>query len=328
MQAASKVEILDVQPNILPQSIKATDVNPTVVSINGGSKKAAFRKFAAEQGLQPQVQFEESLTDRFNAGSLQNDVLVKKINPHTMIHKAILENSPVVIKFLLAQGVSVDYPDENGMSPLTIAILNRCNYAVEVLLEKKANTNPGVKWNNMSLLEISLFMKDPASASLLIKNGADVNASNQYVSVLTQTIHRASSIYQVQQRNAWVEVSKQMIHKGANIHANKENDCPLLAAVWLATSQNDKSVLELLLQKGVNVNMVQTFKGKDNGTALLAAITNGHYSLSVVQFLVESGADVNKSINNGWEIRSPLKFALSHEHAEIVQYLLQHGAKA
>ncbi len=100
MQAVSKVEILDVQPNILTQPIKATDVNSTVGNINGGSQKATFRKFAAEQALQPQVQFEQSLTDRFNSGLLQNDILVKKINPHTMIHKAILENSPVVIRNL------------------------------------------------------------------------------------------------------------------------------------------------------------------------------------------------------------------------------------
>ena len=51
MQAVSKVEILDVQPNIPPQSIKAENVSPITISNGGSSKKATFRKFAAENRL-------------------------------------------------------------------------------------------------------------------------------------------------------------------------------------------------------------------------------------------------------------------------------------
>jgi hypothetical protein len=39
-----KIENLDIQPNSFTQSLKATVVNPAVVSINGGSNKATFRQ--------------------------------------------------------------------------------------------------------------------------------------------------------------------------------------------------------------------------------------------------------------------------------------------
>ncbi|NXF85101.1 PP12C phosphatase, partial [Eubucco bourcierii] len=46
-------------------------------------------------------------------------------------------------------------------------------------------------------------------------------------------------------------------------------------------------------------------------------------NMEVVQFLVESGADVNQADNEGW---TPLHVAASCGHRHIAQYLLEHGA--
>lgn len=264
-----------------------------------------------------------NLTDQYKAGILQQKITFKEIDPHTLIHKAILENSPLVIRFLLAQGVSVDYPDKNGMTPLTIAILNQCHYAVDVLLTHGANVNPQVKWNSMSLLDLSLSLKDICSAGLLVERGVDINVKSNDESSLTKVIRIAYTERSID----WAELAKKMVHKGADIHRAENNDCPLLGAVCLAHLTGNRSLLELFLEKGININLVKRFHGKEQSTALLQAISNR--DLPLVKFLVESGADVNKSINYGRsEIRTPLKYSLSLGQPEIVQYLLQHGAKA
>lgn len=352
MQSVSKVEILDVQPSILPHPTKTADVNSTVVNINGGSKKTTFRKFAAESALQPKAQLETSLTEQFNAGSLQNDVLLKRINPHTLIHKAILENSPEVIRFLLAQGVSVDYPDKNGMSPLMVALLNRCNYAVDVLLENGANVNPQVKWNNMTLLEVAFYMQDWESTKKLIAGGANVNGHANGMSLLSKAIHMGLG------NPDFTEMAKTMINHGADIKA-EDIFYALHAAGHISNKNNDISILELMIQRGINLNMedssgycplivgaveqwnpdvIRLFvnSGADinkaggfrhvEETALLKAVDSG--DLKKVKLLVELGADVNKKVVRDKETISPLKLALKKSHPAITQYLLQHGAKA
>ena len=177
MQAVQKIEILDVQANALPRSITPVDSTSTVVNLNGGSKKAAFRKFAAESALQLQVQIEQSLTDQLSSGSLEKEIKVRKTDPNTFIHKAILENAPEVLAFLLKHKADVDYPDANGMSPLTIAILSQQPKIVKLLLENRANVSPEKKWNDMSLLEISMDARDIESMEYLLQFGADVNSS-------------------------------------------------------------------------------------------------------------------------------------------------------
>ncbi|TRZ08154.1 hypothetical protein HGM15179_018956, partial [Zosterops borbonicus] len=48
-------------------------------------------------------------------------------------------------------------------------------------------------------------------------------------------------------------------------------------------------------------------------------------NMEVVQFLVESGADVNQADNEGW---TPLHVAAACGCRQIAQYLLEHGADA
>jgi ankyrin repeat protein len=287
------------------------------------NQKAAFRKFAAGCNLQAQCVIQDSLSDQFKAGTLQQKVQRKEIDPHTLIHKAILENSPEVIQFLLAEGVDVDYPDLNGMTPLTVALVNSCDYAVEILLIHGANANPRNKWDNMSLLEISLFMKDAIATSLLVDYNADVNAGKkEKQGILSKTIQMG-----------WIDIAKKMIAKGAKINvcenSFEERNAPLFDALAVA-NRGDRSLLEIFVKMGANLNMArhsQHCTGKYTTTLLLEAIS--YKNLDLVKFLVESGANVNYGIKTDWynDIRTPLKYAVETGQSQIVQYLLQHGAR-
>ncbi|MBX3718124.1 MAG: ankyrin repeat domain-containing protein [Parachlamydiales bacterium] len=298
---------------------------------------------------------EESISHQFETGELQQRVKAREIDPHTLIHKAILENNPKVIKFLLAHGVDVDYPDENGMTPLTVAILNRYTDVIDVLLRHEANPNPTVKWNNMTLLETAFHMQDWQSVRALIRHGADVNGyfvNGQTLLAYVMNIGLSHS------DKEFFEIACEMVNHGAKvapedlyyaiyaaIHGEDSSvlelmlqseidlntpdfktgyGLPIIKTVYMWNPQNQKhgsNVIRMLVNAGADLNNIET-----NNSVLFAAISSGN--LEKVKFVVELGADVNKKVtlNNG-KLMSPLAFALEHSHPDIVQYLLQHGAK-
>ena len=268
-----------------------------------------------------------TLTHQYETGALQWQVVRKEVDPNTLIHQAILENAPEVISFLLSHGVKVDYPDENGMSPLTIAILNKSTDAVRVLLANGANPNPAVKWNNMTLLELALAMRDPASANQLVQYGADLTFKNRNgKGILSMVIQISGPSSAAEEKKGWVTVAKNMIQLGADIQSYENNNDPLFEAIFTIHFGADISLLELLVSKGANLNAVRKNGAYDCDTPLLRAIDL--CNLKLVKYFVESGADVNQSIKLGANnYRTPLTLAISKNVPEIVQYLIQHGAR-
>ncbi len=253
--------------------------------------------------------------------------------------------------------MSVDYPDSDGMSPLTVALLNRCDYAVDVLLEHGANVNPKIQWNGMTLLEIAFLMKDHKSVLALLKHGADIKINEIEQSALVQAICLA---HDFKTRSEWEKIVELLIEKGSDIHSNNSTSSPFYESIFLA-QQGDFFVLELLLRKGADVNMkvgggipslflalkwgslnpnwciplIELFiengvdvnqEHQSMGTLLHLAISDSRFDL--VKLFIENGADLNKKSKVQGEIQSPLTLALKLHEVEIVQYLVQHGAKA
>jgi len=193
-----------------------------------------------------QCKSEATLTEQFASGILQDKVDRNGIDPNTLIHEAILENNSEVIRFLIAHGADVDYPDENGMSPLTIAILNRSNFAVEVLLTHWANPNPEVMWNGMPLLELALLLDDKTTAKLLVDAGADVNCALhgnwKDFSLLTLSMAKKD-----------LEFARILINAGAKLnYENNTVKSPLVVAVqWNLPIEFKR----MLIEKGADVNV-------------------------------------------------------------------------
>nr|MDT0253109.1 ankyrin repeat domain-containing protein [Endozoicomonas sp.] len=69
--------------------------------------------------------------------------------------------------------------------------------------------------------------------------------------------------------------------------------------VYKRQQQGHKPVVELLIEKGANVNACRSNAGMENGfTALMSAAENGHKL--VVELLIEKGANVKP----GWRMAS------------------------
>ena len=101
------------------------------------------------------------------------------------------------------------------------------------------------------------------------------------------------------------EINKRMIN-WKNYHGN--------TALILACINNKISIVELLIDKGVNINQ----RGKYGMTALMWAAQRGY--LDIVKMLVEKG-NANVSIVDNLE-RSAVKHASMNGQKEVADYLM------
>ena len=114
--------------------------------------------------------------------------------------------------------------------------------------------------------------------------------------------------------NGHTEIVEMLLEKGANVNAVQTNG---ITALMRASEKGHTETVERLLEKGAKVNAVQT-----NGmTALIWASRYGN--LKTVEMLLNYGAKVNAESNYG---QTALHTASQNGHTDIVIYLLQNGA--
>ena len=111
--------------------------------------------------------------------------------------------------------------------------------------------------------------------------------------------------------------------EGADVNIKNDNGAWFLFVAVLphrnrdaneyANEKNSIRIVNLLLEKGVDVNITDRY----NNTALLTAVKNGKHD--VVKLLLEKGADINKANNVGETI---LMGAINYSEEEVIEILL------
>jgi hypothetical protein len=119
-----------------------------------------------------------------------------------------------------------------------------------------------------------------------------------------------------------------LVARGAELDAKDDAGfTPLVTATrWGKGEARVREMVESLVVGGADVNARTPGggwgpAGSDGLTALQQAAENGY--LTVVELLVEHGADVNLEFKDG---RTPLYWAASNGHRGVVASLLAHGA--
>ncbi|XP_044587805.1 putative ankyrin repeat protein RF_0381 [Cotesia glomerata] len=158
-----------------------------------------------------------------------------------------------------------------------------------------------------SMFRKAIYNSDKKLMSKLIKT---------HSSLKDQVLHVAAHLGNI-------NILKEYIHAGADVNkiGAEEENCftPLQRAV----SENQFHAVKWLVQTGANVNA--DYQGRCHGNCLTLNIAINNYpeNLEMIDFLLNNGADVNKSCDRCY---TPLIKAIQDHQQEIIQVLLKFDA--
>lgn len=127
--------------------------------------------------------------DLIEAAIESADINMTDTQGQNWLHSAIKNNQPEQVSALLKKGASVVVANEEGKSPLILALESQQNDITALLLEKAPNDFLDNQGN--TLLHWAVKLDKSKMAKKLIKKGLDVNATNQD---LTTPLHIAVSL--------------------------------------------------------------------------------------------------------------------------------------
>lgn len=227
----------------------------------------------------------------------------------TPLHTAILapHPSPAMIELLLQNGAPLDAKDKEGQTPLHAAIRSHCPYMIiERLLDKGAPGN-AIDKNGQTPLQLAIEnYSSPAVIRLLIEHCGALEASNDkgYTPLHTAILTGASPA-----------LLKLLLQGGASLSAqDKDGQTPLHLAILTHASPQ---VVSCLLEKGQALEL----ENKNANTPLHEAVIAG--STEIVRLLLDKGADFRaKDSKLG---RTALHKAM-HSTPSVINLLLERGA--
>lgn len=256
----------------------------------------------------------------------------KKEAPAVSLHEAAANGDIEQVKALIAQGAEVNAKDENGQTPLLLA-LNRDHLEVAELLVSSGADVDALDGRTGKPLLLSVGGRKKRVEFLLSK-GADIEAKDGNGLTLLNLIAAYSN------ERDYLEVIELLLEKGADIEARGYGDCTPLQAV---AEVGRKEAAEFLLVHGARVDAAP---GRFFGTAVHQAMRGGHkdmvrwclsHGLEIpplhqaayfgqtgkVRSLLNTGGDVNQEDAAGF---TALHCAVFGRNAETVKLLIDNGA--
>jgi ankyrin repeat protein len=253
------------------------------------------------------------------------------------------------VKLLLESGAHVDdqCPFEGGTA-LFMASQNGFLSIVDVLIESGADVNTIHSKNKSSPLFIAAQEGYLEIVQLLIKSGSTIDSkviktgttplliatSSQHKEIVKILVDEGANIneddYSGQTalfKSAGIgneEIVKFLIEKGADV--NKGNPATPL---YIACQDGYTKIVKLLLENGAEINLSSANYNSSpplkNISPLWWAARWGQYE--TVKLLLDSGADTTIAVNVNGKDFSPLYVAKDLNYQDIVDILIQHGAK-
>ena len=260
---------------------------------------------------------------------------------HNLASSSNEEPNGEVLKYLLENGAGIDEINEEGATPLQVAIASIGNFHIAIqLIENGANVNVIDKFGRTALHNVLKRSEYCGSITLiliraLIKKGADINAkSHTGWTPLHEATYYGSrgdlEIFEVLFEygcdvNAKDNKGFTPLHIAAqdnrlkSIHymysgSSSEEDTEILTAAAL----DGVKVMNYLLEQGGDINS-KTIYGC---TPLHWSVYDGHIEMTIV--LLERKADVNfQTYDKGY---APLHLAASKGKFKLVEILMNKGA--
>lgn len=188
-------------------------------------------------------------------------------------------------------------------APLANAAEKKDRAKVAALLKQGADVNAS-QVDGMTALHWATYHDDLSLATLLLKSGASAKAGNRYgVTPLSLAC-----------KNGNAEIVELLLKTGADANTTMRGGETVLMT---AARTGKTGPVKALLAKGADVNA----KDRKGQTALIWAAGEGH--ADVVSFLLEAKADFKTPLHSGF---TPLLFAAREGRIDVVRVLLKAGA--
>jgi ankyrin repeat protein len=264
------------------------------------------------------------LTEAVRAGNLnivhflinECDLSTKQENKyrHNLLHIAcgnLKTNSSELVSTLIdTYNIKLDELDENGNTPLHVAVSCGNIFAAKIILQKFLNDDNYLYIldlkNDYGFAPLHLACDEPQKFFIvaeLLQAGASVDIRDTLNS--TPLFHAAYN-------NAVITV-KLLLNASPCVNcSNKTGWTP----IHIAATEGNIQILELLIDHLKDAKKVINTAEEEGWTPLLIAAQNGF--LDVIKLLITNGADVKATTNNG---NDALSIAISNNQMHVAGYL-------
>jgi cytohesin len=199
------------------------------------------------------------------------------------------------VEFLLSTDANVNAKDNQGRTPLDLALSQRRKGVVTLLVDA------GV---DIATIHIAAFVGSLDKLRSFVKTGMDMDSTDE--SGRTPLLRAI--------KGGHIDAVRLLIEAGADVNTRDEQGyVPLVHGVWTL----DSDMVQLLLDKGADVKAQDT----SGYTPLHWAVMMG--SKELTELVLKAGGDVNAKSRTG---QTPMDLA-RQGNREIVELLRKHGAK-
>ena len=322
-------------------------------------------KLLLDNGAETEVKEDDSLTPMLAAiksgqTAIVRLLLEKGANPNSQLGDrygsnlfvAAEHDSTDTVKFLLDAGADPDWGGEYSKTALDMAIYNGNLAMVSMILESSGQTDevmniPWIQANQLNravidgneagvsgilrewpitttfarYLNMALWraasLDQKTSMQLLLAKGADMDSRFRGIPVLFAAATLPPKCIRPDERK--FPLVKFLLRQGANPHVIDYRQTLLHRAIY----HNKSDLARILLEEGADINQAD-----DVAPPLFTAVERGF--LDAARLLLQRGADIEITGSPFYRDKTPyslLYWARKEKHWEMVQLLLQHGAK-
>jgi hypothetical protein len=259
--------------------------------------------------------------------------------PQEILYEAIFEDSPTKILEACNEGADVNFRENNGWTPLVIAILTQKYKVIESLVNLGADATQQYEGKSLTY-----YVSEARSFKVLICAGADFMWIGE---------RNDSAIEKVFELIAWphysssedgIELLETLIALGYPLNSNRSRESQREKTALSCLFDNHHvhqiealvRALEILIANGADVNRLIITDRHWNATITPLMLSLYKGGRKATQIIISAGADVNRKANPYPHLHGPItpfQFVQKYtgwgwkDKGETLEFLLKNGAK-
>ena len=233
------------------------------------------------------------------------DIANEDFDKDSPIHSAVFANKKEVVNILIKCGADINKENRRKITPLQIAVQNRNEDIVKLLIQNGAKIDPRMESGcYQAPLHQAVEDNEKSIVELLLKNGANIEVRD--------IIGKRSPLHYAADNNL-TSILKLLLENGADTEAE---DRIFLTPIIVAIYRDHKEAVEILLEYGAKTDHLI----EDQITPIHLAIV--YKRKSILQMLLNTNPNLRRQ-----RFVSIMQFAASNCDLEIIRKLIECGVE-